>query len=433
MKAPPAYSPHLIAALRKLAQQDKKKRENQKKSYFLIIEDSQPVGPIEGPELKNFLRDNNLPTHTKIRETYESHFIPLYEHPYFQRRKPQPINSKNTKKSQRDSHIYYLKDGHKTGPFSQQEVHQLLADKELLLTDMVSFNNGASWNRLFEFEEFDRRQFPQQDLPSTPLQEVFNNSNSEVGSELETLTNQKIEEEALARLAFIENVKSGKSTANVMDFKISSPQSEEKMSSPINQEAETTEFEQAPLSQTNRGYTWVYALTILICLGGTFFLFSSERSKKKITQKTKSKISTPKKKIAQKQAIKPTKIPIKSKRKFYRPQKKTPSRKTASFTETDSFRNRKAHRMKDNLLEDSNRLKEDSSYDDGTEPVQHDPIRQIVSKETLDPEEDYFEDEGPREGNAKREPAETSPDSPWSTEEENELQEDPEYEDQVKP
>lgn len=115
--------------------------------------------------------------------------------------------------SQINGKRYYLvESGQKSGPYSFDEIERKLTLKTLNFTDMISINNGDSWQRIFENKEFDRRTRTRTEAPpSTPLNEqMVSNAKIEVTSILR-LPKAELEKtkEAIVELAFIGNNKAG--------------------------------------------------------------------------------------------------------------------------------------------------------------------------------------------------------------------------------
>lgn len=127
----------------------------------------------------------------------------VFSHPFFQRRKPQLVPLSRLAQDN-DQQYYILKNGQKAGPFEKFELLSMMEEKEILLTDMVSTNAGHTWMKLFQVENFDRRVLKESDqLPGVPSQTVLNTSDSTSAFRPET--------EAISSLAYLSNVKRGKS------------------------------------------------------------------------------------------------------------------------------------------------------------------------------------------------------------------------------
>lgn len=126
----------------------------------------------------------------------------VFEHPFFQRRKPQLV-SLNTLDPESDLEFFILKHGQKTGPYEKFELVTMLEEKEILLTDMVSFNAGHTWMKLYQVENFDRRVLKESDqLPGIPSRVLAQPNESVVAVSPET--------DAISSLAYLSNVKRGK-------------------------------------------------------------------------------------------------------------------------------------------------------------------------------------------------------------------------------
>jgi hypothetical protein len=135
----------------------------------------------------------------------------VFEHPLFQRRKPQVIAEKPA--IDNDQEFFILKQGQKTGPFKKEDLITMLDDKELLLTDMVSYNSGYTWMKLFQLENFERRVLKESEqLPGLPLEAINHNN--------EHVINLSPATEAISSLAYLSNVKRGKSIErdNIQNF-----------------------------------------------------------------------------------------------------------------------------------------------------------------------------------------------------------------------
>ena len=74
------------------------------------------------------------------------------------------------------SSFHLLKHGQKDGPYTVEDLKNMIKERELLLTDEVSGNNGKSWLKLFMLPDFDRRSNPAEhdELPFRPEEQAFN-------------------------------------------------------------------------------------------------------------------------------------------------------------------------------------------------------------------------------------------------------------------
>ena len=101
----------------------------------------------------------------------------IYEHPFFQRRKPQIITNESINNLDEET-IYILHKGQKVGPLNKAKILEKLEDKNILLTDLVSLNAGHTWIKLFQVEGFDRRNLKESEqLPGMPSIEIVGQNN----------------------------------------------------------------------------------------------------------------------------------------------------------------------------------------------------------------------------------------------------------------
>jgi hypothetical protein len=138
-----------------------------------------------------------------VRNIDSTEWVAVFSHPYFQRRRPQlvPLNGLA---QDNDQQYFILKNGQKNGPYENFELLSMLEDKEILLTDMVTTNAGHTWMKLFQVDNFDRRVLKESDqLPGVPSQVVMNT--------MDTVNPLTPETDAISGLAYLSNVKRGKS------------------------------------------------------------------------------------------------------------------------------------------------------------------------------------------------------------------------------
>lgn len=138
-----------------------------------------------------------------VRNIDSSEWSAVFSHPFFQRRRPQLVPLSGLAQDS-DQQYYILKNGQKAGPYEKFELLSMLEEKEILLTDMVTTNAGHTWMKLFQVENFDRRVLKESDqLPGVPTQAVMNSS--------EAVNTNMPETDAISSLAYLSNVKRGKS------------------------------------------------------------------------------------------------------------------------------------------------------------------------------------------------------------------------------
>lgn len=139
----------------------------------------------------------------QVRNIDSDEWKNIYEHPYFQRRKPQLISADNLKDAD-DQEFFVLIKGQKAGPFEKYELSEMVDRKEILLTDMVSFNAGHTWVKLYQVDGFDRRSMRDSSvLPGMPDDDILNKTEAAAAAIGDTT-------DGFISLAFLGNQKKGR-------------------------------------------------------------------------------------------------------------------------------------------------------------------------------------------------------------------------------
>ena len=357
--------------------------------FHLHLPDHEPLGPFHAHELKEFTEGIELPEGSLVRDAKGfGEWVNFYEHPFFQRRKPQILDEQNPM-AQNSFHI--ITDGIKLGPLGPDELMKLVNQKEVLLTDQASSDGGHTWHKLYEFSQFDRRNFSQGPLPESPGWEVFKGSNEEMKESLHA----DDETGALASLAFLENIKSGK--AHLPQEENNQGQGEIPTEETSAKVLEFQAPEKATETESSTLRYGTYALISFFMLGSLFFFFNENKNPARVTQKN-SRSS------ASETTDAPTLKPVKE-RGNYQPTrfkaKNSPrSRKPASITTTNSFEPSNRRELRDSAYDDSypednydNAYQDDYAYDNGDTPVEQDPVRSRLDKKIIDSENNYYDEE----------------------------------------
>jgi hypothetical protein len=171
-----------------------------KEHIFEAFHENESLGYISLYDLKSLPLDQLEGLF--IRGYNDSDKILLYSHPFFQRRKPQLISSEALAEESADD-FHLLKNGQKIGPFSKENIFEMIQSKEILITDMVSTNNGHTWCKLYQTDDFDRRTLKDVDqLPGLPKKFI--------GEENESVIMLSEDLDAMTGLAYLSNIKRGK-------------------------------------------------------------------------------------------------------------------------------------------------------------------------------------------------------------------------------
>ncbi len=172
---------------------------------FELKQDFKSLGFVSLYDLKEFQQSTNFDfTDYEIRGNSDFKFKKFYEHPYFQRRKPQLVSSESLIESD-DEEYYLLTKGQKNGPYNFSELKELIETKNVLITDLVSLNAGHTWTKIYQLENFDRRSLKiNEELPGLPSIEDLKDESEEISSSMPPET------EAIMGLAYLGNLKRGK-------------------------------------------------------------------------------------------------------------------------------------------------------------------------------------------------------------------------------
>ncbi len=341
---------------------------------------SEVVGPIWQQDIREYLQSSgHFEDGTEIKAYDQENWIHIFEHPLFQRRKPQLVSTQVLDNEEISYHL--LIDGQKHGPYTSFEVNSMIEAKEILVTDEVSIDDGTSWGQLYEIEDFDRRVLKSnEELPNLPKSDIFNKSTDEVKNKLKNFSDEKTN--LIAGLAYIGNLRAGKA--------------KEAQRKTNQEEIESSEVEiDASSSRDMQDYLWK-GLFLLSAIGlvAIFITWSSQKPTADRSPASTTKV----------RKLEP--IKLKPEREF---NSESNDRDTTSVdteakvnSRPTSFRRSKAFRQAakpNKKLTDDARYPAESDdfyYDDNTDPVELDPIRNTLSKETIDPEfneEEYVDEQ----------------------------------------
>ncbi len=96
---------------------------------------------------------------------------------------------------------YYERLGHRQGPHGIAEMKELLTQGKLTLTDLVSYDEGLTWHKIYQLKEFEDRPHRAEQLPPAPLESVWQHGHGEA---LLSLTEEEDPiKEGLVSLAYL--------------------------------------------------------------------------------------------------------------------------------------------------------------------------------------------------------------------------------------
>lgn len=180
--------------------------------YFEIKkQDHLPFGFCSLNALRDYVKQNPESIDELIvRNSESTHWIKLFEHPSFQRRKLQLIATDDF--SLDDEQDYYiLSNGQKHGPYESIQIRAMLESKEILITDEISLDSGSKWHKIYNLENFDRRALKESDeLPSLPSSDILN--------KISTKRPENSTNNALSLMAFIKGDRNKVNAKNIDDI-----------------------------------------------------------------------------------------------------------------------------------------------------------------------------------------------------------------------
>lgn len=353
---------------------------------LMLKKDDQYIGQLSAAKVRSlFVLYETECKQLMVKKSNEEEYVPLFQHSLFQRRRPQLVSSSQLSKETVES-LMVLKNGIKQGPYTIDELKELVHECQILPTDYLSIDHGETWTKIFSYEEFDRRNYIQTELPSTPEQEVLNKNSKAMSSE-------HFETEALTGLAYLGNLRSGKSREQAKkhyEGDVTNPSMTNPMKNDVDQ------FH----------YFWVglffisFAGIIMVLL-----TWNSSRPKLEAQQSSQPQAISQQEKVQQKlmearsgQTPPPPKLTgqpvINNNRapsgeslenvptpRVQRLQNRAQAART-SLAESRGAKEAFADRAFENEADDY-------VYDNGDGPYEQDPVRSRVSRQTLDPESEY--------------------------------------------
>ncbi len=327
-----------------------------KAHFFEVAFGEEVIGFVDQNELKAFLEQNpEKYAETFVRKVGQDAWMPATQQTFLQRRKPTLVKDNEISSNDR---FFYLKEGQKIGPYTLAELKKKMENKEILVTEMIVPEKGGNWFKLFELNVFDRRlqaQGPNQ-LPQKPGAHIF---------ELTGQSKKKDrfeERDAMAGLAYIGQIKSGKIT-----------ETQDQMLQP-----EKSDFDEDTAVRTIRRQAIMKRLMVfgLITITGIalgwYFMFRWNKTSDETSAMSNSPSTT---------IDAPVLTPIKVTSPL---EKRNQIRKNLPSTAIRPIK-RAPTSIKDSTIF-KNQREEMLNYDQGQNPIESDPVRDQLSPETLNPQ-----------------------------------------------
>jgi hypothetical protein len=324
-------------------------------------------------DLKDYAQqDTSFEDNTFIQKYGKTDWMNLFDHPFFQRRRPQILNKIETSNSQQ---YFILEQGQKMGPFTIAEVKEQVRLKKAILTDMISLDDGHTWGKIYNIIEFDRRNEAQSLLPHSPEKEVLSHSAPEVKSKINTKNSDATE--SIAGLAYI-----GKNRPPIIDAENSLNNEDKKKKAKLRVAFISLAF-----------ITMISIFTYMLSSDGTknTNITGNQNVQRDIKNKTRAmnakKVKSNNARKVSNEKLKAANVRKAQERKAARRNKirnSTPFKSTKTYKKAASTRSKRFVEIKTRDDEYRN-----DSYDNAADPVEQDPVRRTLSKDTLNPEDEY--------------------------------------------
>ena len=171
--------------------------------WMIQLPDNILYGPFTTKTLKEYSSNNfEIFQEAHSYNLEDESWKPFFSTPPFQRRRPRLVPTQSLISN---DNFHILQKGKKHGPFSLQELKEMVSKSDINLNAQVSIDNGETWIKLYEHHEFDRRtrSSHRESLPFIPQDEIFKNVQEDTQKALQRMKKLKDQEDALVGLAFI--------------------------------------------------------------------------------------------------------------------------------------------------------------------------------------------------------------------------------------
>lgn len=298
----------------------------------------------------------------------ENNWMALYQHSYFR-----SDSDRADVRAYAGESFHISVEGQVIGPFTSDEIQEKLNNIELLTTDIVSMDGGHNWLHLYQIDQFDRRTGESLQLPSAPDDQVMIPTHDDIQKRIDQLGRNFSETEAVAGLAYIGNLQTGKATEDEEWQKI---KKNERDSKKLQRERAKAA---SPFNFENQNVR--YTALFLFSLFGLYLLYATWDWGKPASKVSKRKSRTTK----SRQAKTPVK-PQQAQRKPAATTKPAPVKRVApAKIKKSTPPTTKNIRRSSPFVRKSPFKKSNGRFDNGKGPVENDPVRSQVSPETLDP------------------------------------------------
>jgi hypothetical protein len=233
---------------------------------WLVKLEEKVYGPFEPESLRHYSSENEDLFALAVATPKDTQdWRPFYSYSQFQKR------TQGTTSRPSIGPFWLIENGLKAGPLSLADLEKRVKEKTLVVTELVSPDEGNTWHKLFELPQFDRRLQAHQDLPVTPLESSFQTARFDLEEMRERRASAHVVKEDLA------------STAH------QALQTEKTISFNIN---DVHELPEAKKGIGNSNVKWILSAAMSLVMSvvgvGSFIFSSSEEDTQEVTGQTVS-------------------------------------------------------------------------------------------------------------------------------------------------
>lgn len=261
---------------------------------FLIFKDEDYLGVLTKSELQHLctVHPEIYNFEISISESEREKLGLLTDHPAFQRR-GLSLAEMNEEQNQSAKEFFLMKQGKLLGPLMPEEIITLLEEQRLLYTESISIDAGASWKKIHEYPQFNRRLRKSENLPSPPPSKTMKKAQLETYQSIHRGQEDRQCTHAMAGLVYVGQVENGQKNDGQYSSSYAQPngaQGRQDIRSHLALQKDKLK---------KRFYTWALPLSLVASLA--FVLITTKIMHEVEIQEKKSAYTS--KKILQKQAI----------------------------------------------------------------------------------------------------------------------------------
>ncbi len=336
----------------------------------------------------------------------------IYDNDFFQRRNDEKASHLQSLSPEQETY-YLLENGQKSGPFNYEQIAEMVEKKILLVTDMLSIDEGQTWGRLYEIEEFDRRalKLNQSELPFRPNQRPEDLEQVHATIFKKWKKRKESDTGVIAGLAYVEKVRSGL------------VKKDREMKDELDKKSTETAHLFSNWSIQKSFYTAAIIGPVILL---SIVFWPSDSKHESLSPSASSaapvQVLEPVERFEPEQRLDSQRSSETASRPSDRPRRERStaseqrpsvnsrdrsfSRESTPFRQTETYqraqRQRREREMRDQHLQMVTTDRDDLYYDDASGSLELDPVRRTLSRDIIDPVDEYgdyyddYYDESPR-------------------------------------